>query len=64
MIVIYDFFTLCKYLINNTIVSMNIKTIFFENKKDDDNFEPLCECNLCYIFRNVALFLTQPLKYN
>jgi hypothetical protein len=42
---------------------MNIETIFFENKKDDDKFEPLCECNLCYIFRNITLFLTQPLKY-
>jgi hypothetical protein len=62
MIVIYNFFTLCKYLINNTIGSMNIETIFFENKKDDNKFEPLCECNLCYIFRNITLFLTQPLK--
>ena len=34
MIVIYNFFTLCKYLINNTIGSMNIETIFFENKKE------------------------------
>jgi len=62
MIVIYNFFTLCKFLINNTIGSMNIETIYFENKKDDDKFEPLCECNLCYIFRNVVLFLTYPLK--
>lgn len=62
MIVIYNFFTLCKYLINNSIGSMNIEYIEFENKKDDDKIESLCECNLCYIFRNIILFLTQPLK--
>jgi hypothetical protein len=43
---------------------MNIEYIEFENKKDDDKFESLCKCNLCYIFGNIILFLTQPLKCN
>jgi len=43
---------------------MNIEYIEFENKKDDDKIESLCECNLCYIFRNIILFLIQPLKCN
>ena len=30
---------------------------------DDDKIEPLCECNLCYIFRIVLRFVTQLLKF-
>ena len=52
-----------KEMIQETIDKHNDNTTKKkEIKKDDDKIESLCECNLCYIFRNIILFLTQPLK--
>jgi hypothetical protein len=62
MIIIYNFITLCKYLINNT----SVKYLEFEGNDDDnddeDDEEPLCHCNLCYTFRNLIFFVTRRLK--
>ncbi len=59
MYIIYNFITLCKYLINN----MNVNYLEFEGNDDDnDDEEPLCPCNLCFTFRNLIFFVTRRLK--
>ena len=55
MIIIYNFITLCKYIINNN------SGLEFEYIDDKDD-EPLCNCRLCYTFRNILLFTTCRLK--
>lgn len=67
MIIIYNFITLCKYLINYTIGYKEIYCIEFEYEYkdvdfDDDENEPRCGCNLCYTWENIVFFLTRPLK--
>jgi hypothetical protein len=62
MIIIYNFITLCKYIINKTIGFTYVDCIEFEYINDDDD-EELCNCNLCYTFRNIILFTTRRLKY-
>jgi hypothetical protein len=68
MIFIHNLITLCKYgffCILQTLQEIN--TIGFYNYciefeyLNEDNTE-LCYCNLCYIFRNIILFMTQRLK--
>jgi hypothetical protein len=67
MIIISNFFTLCKYLINKTTQFTNVNYIEFEiddkddDDKDDDD-EIMCNCNLCYTFRNIVFFITRYLK--
>jgi hypothetical protein len=62
MIIIQNFITLCKYLINNTIGFMSIYSIEFEYIQDNEDNEELCNCNLCYTFRNIMLFTNRRLK--
>ena len=65
MIIIYNFITLCKYLINNITGFVSVNYIEFEyiDKYDKyDENEPLCNCNLCYTFRNVIFFATRRLE--
>jgi hypothetical protein len=57
MIIIKNFITLCKYLINN-----NIGSIEFEYIDEDKDDREICYCNLCYTFRNIILFITRRLK--
>jgi hypothetical protein len=61
MIIIYNFITLCKYIINKVFGLKNIDYIEFEYTDNDDIEEP-CYCNLCYTVRNIMLFTTQRLK--
>jgi hypothetical protein len=76
MIFIHNFITLCKYLINNTIVFIGINSInsiysieFEYIDEDKDDKEEICYCNLCNTFRNITLlkniilFTTRYLKY-
>ena len=60
MIIIYNFITLCKYLLNNVIGVAGNNYIEFEYINDDD--EPECNCNLCYIFRNIVFFTYKNIK--
>ena len=65
MFVLDNMITLCEYLINNIIGSMRVQIIGYEDIKDDDDdkYDPICQCNLCFSFRNFMLFLTHRLKY-
>lgn len=63
MIIIHNFITLCKYLINNTWNFKSVECIDFEDiNNDDDDVEVPCYCNLCYVTRNIILFATRRLK--
>ena len=65
MIIIYNFITLCKYLINNITGFEGVYYIEFENinnNDDDDDNEIFCNCNLCYTLRNIIFFATRHLK--
>jgi hypothetical protein len=52
-------FLLDKCMLNNHIGS--IKFGYITQDCDSDYDEPLCNCNLCYIFKNIILFATKPL---
>ena len=64
MIIIYNFITLCKYIINNIIRFNGIYYIEFEsiNNDDHDDDEIECHCNLCYSVKNIILFTSRRLK--
>ena len=62
MIIIYNFITLCRYLLNNVIGCSSDNCIEFEYINVFDYNEPDCNCNLCYIFRNIGFFTCQKLK--
>jgi hypothetical protein len=60
MIIYNNIITLSKYFINR-----NEYLIEFENfdSNDDMNDDDLiCNCNICYTFRNIILFILVPLK--
>jgi len=50
---------------NNIFGSSKVQIIGYENIKedDDDKYDPVCQCNLCYSIRNFSLFLSHRLKY-
>jgi len=60
MIIVYNIITLCKYLIGFT----RMYSIEFEYIEDDNEYEEICYCNLCYTVRNIILFATRRLKCN
>lgn len=74
MIIVYNFITLCKYLINNITGFEGVNCIEFEYINTDDDIvdadddivdaddEAFCNCNLCYTFRNIVFFATRNLK--
>lgn len=65
MIIIYNFITLCTYLINCTIGCNDMYCIEFEYIKeideDEDQFQ--CGCNLCHTQEKIYFFFTRHLKY-
>ena len=67
MIIIYNFITLCKYLINCTIGHNDMYSIEFEyikkSDQDIDDYEPECQCNLCHTQEKIYFFFTRHLKY-
>jgi hypothetical protein len=65
MFILTNIITLCEYIINNVIGSSRVQIVGYENieEVDEDKYDPRCQCNLCYGFRNFMLFLTHRLKY-
>ena len=61
MIIIYNFITLCKYLVNYIIGNNDTYCLEFEHIKDDD-YEIECGCNLCNTQEKIFFFLTRSLK--
>ena len=64
MIIIQNFTTFFNYLVNKTFGLTNINYNEYQfidennisidnNINNDDNNESYCNCNLCYIFRNI-----------
>jgi len=71
MIIIYNFITSCKYLINNIIWYDGMYCIDFEcleddnayNDDDDDDDDDIkCGCNLCNTQENIYFFFTRYFK--
>ena len=61
IIVIYNLITLCRYCMYLDCLEFeNIDIINAEYNLDN---EPVCNCSLCYNFRNCILFTTNRLKY-
>ena len=65
MIIIYNFIILCQYAINRIVGNIDVGyNIVFEEIDEVVVDEPLCNCILCYTFKNVVLFTTRRIKYD
>lgn len=63
-VLIQNFITLCKYLINKILGFTNVRSIEYEIDHEDEDDEIDCYCNLCYITRGILLFPARRLKCN
>lgn len=57
MIFLQNLFTFLYY-----IIYPNSKIIIFENTYNNNNYDIICNCNLCYTVRNITNFFSQKLK--
>lgn len=65
MILLNNIITIIGSMINNIIGPKRVYIIGYEdiNEIDDDKYDPICQCNLCWGVRNFILFSTHRLKF-
>lgn len=62
LLLIQNFITLGKYLINKTLGFTNVRYIEYEFDYEDEEID--CYCNLCYTTRGILLFPARRLMCN